>query len=360
MTSAPTFAISGRPIGPGHPTYIIAELSANHGQHLDRAIELVRASAAAGADAIKIQTYTPDTITIRCERPEFRISAGTIWDGRQLHDLYAEAMTPWAWHAPIFAEAKRLGVHAFSSPFDHTAVDYLLGLNVPVWKIASFELVDLPLIRRCASTGLPIIMSTGMATRDEIDEAVAAARGAGCTQLCLLKCTSSYPTPADQVNLRTIPHLAATYGCVVGLSDHTLFPNSAGADGASVPVAAVALGAAVIEKHVTIRRSDGGPDSSFSMEPAEFAAMVRQVRAAEQALGNVSYTPAAREAGSRALRRSLYIVKAVRAGELATADNVRSIRPANGLHTRHYDAVLGRRFAADLPAGTPLTLTHLA
>jgi N-acetylneuraminate synthase len=360
MSMLTAYSIAGRSIGPGHPTYIIAELSANHGQRLDRALELVRAAHAAGADAVKIQTYTPDTITIRCDRPEFRIGAGTIWDGRQLHDLYAEAMTPWEWHAPIFAEAKRLGLQAFSSPFDHTAVDFLSGLGVPVWKIASFELVDLPLIRRCAATGLPLIMSTGMATLGEIDEAVSAARIAGCRQLALLKCTSAYPTPAEEVDLRTIPHLAEAFDCIAGLSDHTLFPGgNASAEGASVPVAAVALGAAIIEKHLTLRRADGGPDGSFSMEPEEFATMVRQVRSAEKALGRVRYEPAPREVASRALRRSLFVVAAVRAGETVTAANVRSIRPGHGLHTRHYEEVLGRCFVTDLAAGTPLAWNHL-
>lgn len=354
------FPIAGRAIGPGHPTYLIAELSANHGQSLDRAMELVRAAAAAGADAVKLQTYTPDTITIRCDRPEFRINAGTRWDGRQLHDLYAEAMTPWEWHAPLMAEAKGLGLACFSSPFDTSAVDFLRSLDVPAWKIASFELVDLPLIRRCAATGLPVIMSTGMATLAEIDEAVRTARSAGCSQLALLKCTSAYPTPADEVDLHTIPQLASAFDCIAGLSDHTLFPLDGGADGASVPVAAVALGAAIIEKHLTLRRSDGGPDAAFSLEPAEFAVMARMVRSAEQALGRVRFTPSSKEIGSRILRRSLFVVADVAAGEVVTERNVRSIRPGHGLHTRHADEVLGRRFVRAVTAGTPLAWDLLA
>lgn len=348
----PEFAIAGRAMGSGHPAYIIAELSANHGQQLDKAMELVRAAAEAGADAVKLQTYTPDTITMKCDAAPFRIAAGTIWDGRSLHDLYAEAYTPWEWHAPLMAEAQRLGMACFSSPFDHTAVDFLEQLAVPAWKIASFELVDLPLIRRCAATGTPLIMSTGMATRDEITEAVDAARSAGCRQLALLKCTSAYPSPPGDIHLRTIPALAADFAVVSGLSDHTA--------GIAVPVAAVALGAAIIEKHLTLRRADGGPDAAFSLEPAEFRQLVEAVRCAEAALGGVRYEPTAKEAASRGLRRSLFITAPVQAGEAVTAANVRSIRPGHGLHTRHYEAVLGRRFARDLPAGTPLAWEHLA
>ncbi len=347
----PDFAIAGRAIGPGHPSYIIAELSANHGQRLERALELVRAAAAAGVDAVKLQTYTPDTITLKCDAAPFRIAAGTIWDGRTLHDLYAEAYTPWEWHAPLISEARRLGLACFSSPFDDSAVTFLETLAVPAWKIASFELVDLPLIRRCAATGTPLIMSTGMATREEITEAVTTARQAGCTQLALLKCTSAYPSPPGDIHLRTIPALAADFQVVAGLSDHTA--------GSTVPVAAVAMGAAIIEKHLTLRRSDGGPDASFSLEPAEFRELVRAVREAEAALGTARYEPTSKEAASRGLRRSLFVVTPVKAGEMASAANVRSIRPGHGLHTRHYEAVLGKRFARDLPAGTPLAWEHL-
>jgi N-acetylneuraminate synthase len=346
------FAIAGRRIGPGEPPYVIAELSANHGQHLDRALELVRLAAEAGADAVKLQTYTPDTITIASNKPWFRIASGTRWDGRTLHDLYAEAYTPWEWHAQLKAEADRLGVHLFSSPFDATAVELLEEIGVPAYKIASFEIVDLPLIRLVASKGKPMIISTGMATLAEIEEAVRAARDAGATQIALLKCTSSYPAPAEEANLRTIPHLADAFGVPVGLSDHTM--------GVAVPIAAVALGAVIVEKHMTRARADGGPDGAFSTEPDEFAAMVAGVRAAALAVGEVSYTPTEHEVGSRRLRRSLFVVADVGAGETFTVDNVRSIRPGDGLHTRHLEEVLGRRAAHDVSRGEPLRWDDVA
>ncbi len=345
MTDA-AFAIAGRRIGPGEPVYVIAELSANHGQQLDRARELVRMAADAGADAIKLQTYTPDTITLDSDKPWFRIQSGSLWDGRTLYDLYGEAFTPWEWHAELKALAESLGMALFTSPFDFTAVDFLESIHVPAYKIASFELVDLPLIRRVAATGKPMILSTGMATRDEIEEAVQTAREAGATQLALLKCTSAYPAPPEEANLRTIPELAEAFGCVAGLSDHTL--------GTGVPIAAVALGASIVEKHVTMRREDGGPDGAFSLEPAELREMIAAIRFTEAALGGVAFGPTSREAGSRQFRRSLFVVEDVAEGEIFTEANVRSIRPSNGLHTRHLDEVLGRRATRAIERGTPL------
>jgi N-acetylneuraminate synthase len=343
--------LAGRRIGPGEPVYIIAELSANHGQHFDQAAAILRAAHEAGADAIKLQTYTPDTITIDCAAEPFRIE-GTIWHGRTLHELYREAYTPWDWQPRLFAMAAELGMHCFSSPFDATAVDFLETLHPPAYKIASFELVDLPLIRRVAATGRPLILSTGMATLAEIDEAVSTARGAGAAQIALLKCTSGYPAEPDEMNLRTIPHLAACFGVVSGLSDHTL--------GSAIPVAAVALGAAIVEKHITLSRAAGGPDSAFSLEPAEFAKMVTDIRAAERALGTVHYGVSEREAASRVFRRSLFTVAAIEAGEAFTPENVRSIRPGHGLHTRHLEEVFTRKAARPLPRGTPLQWHDLA
>ena len=339
--------IADRPIGTNHPTYVIAEISANHRQRLDAALRLVDAAAEAGADAVKVQTYRPDTITIDSAREEFQIRSDTVWDGRTLFDLYGEAYMPWEWHEPLQARSHQLRLHFFSSPFDPTAVDLLSRLDVPAFKIASFELIDIGLIERCAATKKPLIISTGMATLDEIAEAVAAARAAGCTDLALLKCTSSYPAPPEDSHLRTIPDMAARFGAPVGLSDHTL--------GTAVPIAAVALGAAIVEKHLTLSRSDGGPDAGFSLEPAEFAQMVAGIRTAERALGQVHYEPSADEAKSRILRRSLFAVHDVRQGEPFTESNVRSIRPGHGLHPRHLPDVVGRRAARDVERGTPLS-----
>ncbi len=344
--------IAGRPVGPGHPVYVIAELSANHGQDFDQAVRLVRAAHAAGADAIKLQTYTPDTITIRSDRPEFRVGGGTLWDGRTLHDLYAEAYTPWDWQPKLKAVAEGLGLHLFSTPFDPTAVEFLERMGVPAHKVASFELVDLPLIERVARTGKPLVMSTGMATREEIGEAVEAARAAGATQIALLKCTSAYPADPAEMNLRTIPDMQTRFGVPVGLSDHTL--------GTAVPVAAVALGACIIEKHLTLDRKVPGPDSAFSLEPDEFRAMVEAVRVTETALGDVRYKVSEKEARSRVFRRSLFVVRAIAAGEHFTAENVRSIRPGHGLPPKYLPEVLGRTAARDLAAGTPLTRDALA
>lgn len=339
--------IAGREIGPGQPCYLIAELSANHNHDLEQALELVRAAKEAGADAVKLQTYTADTLTIPSDRPEFRIGGGTLWDGRTLHDLYGEAYTPWDWQPKLKRLADELGLHLFSTPFDPTALEFLQDTGMPAYKIASFEIVDLPLVELVARTGKPVIMSTGMATLSEISEAVDTVRRAGNEQLLLLKCTSAYPSSPSAMNLRTIPHLAEAFGVPAGLSDHTL--------GTAVPVAAVTLGACVIEKHLTMSRAVRGPDSAFSLEPHEFKAMVDAVRVAEQALGKVNYGVGADEETSRVFRRSLYVVEDVKAGELLTPRNVRSIRPGLGLPPKFLPQVLGRIAARDLPCGTPLS-----
>jgi pseudaminic acid synthase len=341
------FKINERPIGPGRPVYIVAEMSANHNQSFDRAVEIIQAAQAAGADAVKVQTYTPDTLTIQCDNEYFRIGQGTIWEGQTLYDLYGEAYTPWDWQPRLSKAANELGLDLFSTPFDPTAVEFLEQMGAPAYKVASFEIVDLFLVRRIAQTGKPIIMSTGMATLSEIDEAVRTAREAGATQIALLKCTSAYPALPEEMNLRIIPHLAEAFDVPVGLSDHTL--------GIAVPVAAVALGACIVEKHFTLSRDIPGPDSSFSLEPHEFKAMVEAIRVTEEALGQVRYQITEREAASRVFRRSLFVVREVKAGELFTTENVRSIRPGHGLHTRYLDNVLGRRAAHDIQRGTPLS-----
>ncbi len=342
----PTFSILGREIGPGRPVYIIAEMSANHNQDFTQAAAIVRAAKEAGADAIKLQTYTPDTMTLNLRTPDFIVGAGTIWAGRNLHELYGEACTPWDWQPRLKALAEELGLHCFSTPFDFSAVEFLEKMDVPAHKIASFELVDLPLIRRVAQTGKPTIMSTGMATLAEIDDAVRAFREAGGTQLALLKCTSAYPSPPEEMNLRTIPHLAQAFGVVAGLSDHTM--------DVAVPVAAVALGACIVEKHFTLSRDVAGPDSAFSLEPAEFRAMVQAVRATEGALGRVNYEMATKEKASRVFRRSLFVVEDVKAGEEFTALNVRCIRPGYGLLPKNLPEVLGRKASRDIARGTPV------
>jgi len=339
--------IAGRRIGAGHPAYVIAELSANHNRNFDDAVELVRAAKEAGADAVKLQTYTADTITIDSDKEYFRVGGGTLWDGRTLHDLYDEAHTPWEWQPNLKDLADEIGIHLFSSPFDATAVDFLEGLNVPAHKVASFELVDLPLIEKIARTGKPLIMSTGMATFGEIEEAVGAARAAGATQIALLKCTSAYPALPESMNLKSIPHLAEAFGVPAGLSDHTL--------GVAVPVAAVALGACIVEKHFTLSRDVPGPDSAFSLEPEEFKMMVDAIRVAEKALGGVHYGGDLEEEKSRAFRRSLFAVRDVKAGEVFTPENVRSIRPGYGLPPKHLDEVIGLRASRDIERGTPLS-----
>jgi len=338
--------IGSRSLGVGHPAYVVAEVSANHHQDFEQAIKIIRAAKEAGVDAVKLQTYTPDTITIASNRPEFRVE-GTIWNGQNLYELYGEAYTPWEWQPRLKHVANDLGLDLFSSPFDATAVDFLEQMGVPAHKLASFELVDLPLIQKMARTGKPLIMSTGMATVDEVEEAVETARRAGASQLALLKCTSAYPARAEEMNLRTIPELARRFSVPVGLSDHTL--------GVAVPVAAAALGACIIEKHITLSRSDGGPDSAFSLEPHEFKAMIDAVRVAEKALGEVHFGVSEKEVASRLFRRSLFVVKEVKCGDAFTSENVRSIRPGHGLHTRHLEEVLGRRATRDIERGTPLS-----
>ncbi len=341
-----TITIDKHEAGFGKPCYIIAELSANHGQSYERAARLVQAAKDAGADAIKLQTYLPNTITMDCDSDIFRIH-GTIWEGDNLYRLYEKAYTPWEWQPKLKRIADELGLGCFSSPFDPTAVEFLEKMNVPAYKIASFEVVDIPLIRRIALTGKPIIMSTGMATLDEIAEAVQTIREVGNDQIVLLKCTSSYPAPPEEMNLRTIPDLSARFDVPVGLSDHTL--------GSAVAVTAVALGACVIEKHFTLARAVGGPDSEFSMEPHEFKAMVDSIRVAEKALGQVNYVFTEHEAASRVYRRSLFVVKDVKAGETFTPQNVRSIRPGHGMAPKYADEVIGRQAACDIVAGTPLS-----
>ena len=343
--------IANRPIGPDHPPYVIAELSANHNGSLETALSIVEAAKANGADAVKLQTYRPDTITLDADGEEFRIQGG-LWDGRRLYELYEEAHMPWDWHAPLFARAREMGITIFSSPFDATAVDLLEDLNAPAYKIASFEAVDLPLIRTVAATGKPMIISTGMADAEEIDEAIAAAREGGCRELAILHCVSGYPAPAADYNLRTIPDLIERTGEIVGLSDHTLDNTTA--------ITSVALGARIIEKHFMLARSDGGPDSAFSLEPPELKALCQGARTAFEALGTVNYGRKSSEQGNVKFRRSLYIVQDLKAGDTLTAEAVRSVRPGYGLAPKHLDAVLGRRLKTDVARHTALRWDLLA
>ena len=339
--------IGNRNIGKGHPPFIIAEMSGNHNQSLERALEIVEVAAKTGAHALKLQTYTPDTMTLDLDEREFHISdPNNLWVGTSLYKLYGEAYTPWEWHKPIFDRARELGIIPFSTPFDDTAVDFLESLDVPCYKIASFENTDLPLIRRVAATGKPLIISTGMASIAELDDTVRAAREAGCKDLILLKCTSTYPATAENTNILTIPHLRELFGCEVGLSDHTM--------GVGVSVASVALGATVIEKHFTLSRADGGVDSTFSMEPAEMAQLVAESERAWQALGQVSYGATEKEKKSLVFRRSLYVVKDLKAGEVLTKENVRAIRPGLGLQTKYLEVVLGKVVRQDVKRGTAL------
>ena len=338
-------AIAGRTIGAAHPPYVIAELSANHNGRLETALRIVEEAHKAGADAVKLQTYRPDTITLDADGEDFQIHGG-LWNGRTLYDLYREAHMPWEWHAPLFERARRLGITIFSSPFDRTAIDLLEDLNAPAYKIASFEAIDLPLIRYAASTGKPMIISTGMATADEIQESIDAARGAGCQELAILHCVSGYPAPAAEYNLRTIPDMRARFDVNVGLSDHTLDNTTA--------IASVALGAALIEKHFTLDRSGGGPDDSFSLEPPELAALCRDSRTAWSALGAVDYERTPSELGNVKFRRSLYFVRELRSGETITEDAVRSVRPGYGLAPKYLDRVLGKRAARNIPRNSPV------
>jgi N-acetylneuraminate synthase len=338
--------IGNREIGQNAPPFIIAEMSGNHNQSLERALEIVDAAAATGAHAIKLQTYTADTITLNVRGGDFDISdEKSLWKGRNLHDLYKEAHTPWEWHAPIMQRAREHGMLCFSSPFDETAVDFLESLDVPAFKIASFENIHLPLIRKVGATGKPIIISTGMASIAELDEAVRTAREAGCRDLVLLKCTSTYPATPENTNVLTIPHMRELFRCDIGLSDHTM--------GVGVAVAAVAHGATVVEKHFTLRRADGGVDSTFSLEPEEMKALVVETERAWQSLGNVVYGPTEAEKKSLAFRRSIYVAEDVAAGQPLTRENLRIVRPGHGLAPKHYDMLLGRRASRDLKAGTP-------
>ena len=342
------FKIGNRDIGPNSPPFVIAEMSGNHNRSLDRALEIVEAAAATGVAALKIQTYKPETMTLDLDEGEFHIGdPHSLWSGTSLYTLYGEAHTPWEWHAPIFARAQELGIVAFSSPFDETAVDFLESLDVPAYKIASFENTDIPLIRKVAATGKPVIISTGMATIAELGESVAAAREAGCRDLVLLKCTSTYPATPENTNISTIPHMKMLFGCEVGLSDHTM--------GSGVSVASVALGATVIEKHFTLRRVDGGVDSTFSMEPEEMRALVLDSERAWQAMGNITYGPTAAEQKSMVYRRSLYVVEDMKAGDTFTKRNLRAIRPGSGLPPKYYSRILGRAAKLDLRRGTPLS-----
>ena len=347
MAPPATIHIGERSIGAGNATYVIAEVSANHHQSFDRAADLVRIAAEVGADAVKLQTYTADTMTIDSDREVFRVSEGTLWAGRTLHELYAEAYTPWEWFPKLRAIAKEFGLELFSSPFDATAVDFLVEHDTPAFKIASFELVDLELIAYAASKGRPLIISTGMATAEEIDSALGVASRSGASGIALLRCNSGYPAQPAEMDLRTIPDMLQRWGVPVGLSDHTL--------GIAAASAAVALGATLIEKHLTISRQEPGPDAGFSLEPAEFRALVDAVRETESSLGDVRYGPSAHERPSLAFRRSLFVVRDVEAGEIFTRENVRAIRPSHGLPPQNLTAVLGRRATRHVERGTPLS-----
>lgn len=342
----PKISIAGRPIGPDYAPYIIAELSANHNGKLETALKIIEEAKKAGADAVKLQTYTADTITLDSDAEEFQIHGG-LWDGKNLYQLYKEAQMPWEWHATLFEHARKLGITIFSSPFDNTAVDLLESLNAPAYKIASFEAVDLPLIKYVASTGKPMIISTGMADAEEIQEAIDAAREGGCKELAILHCVSGYPAPAEDYNLRTIPDMMNRFGLVTGLSDHTLDNTTA--------IASVVMGASVIEKHFTLDRSGGGPDDSFSLEPAELAALCRDSKTAWASLGQVDYGRKSSEQGNVKFRRSLYFVKDLKAGDVITADAVRSVRPGFGLPPKYLDDIIGKKAVSDIKAKTATT-----
>ena len=338
--------INGRNIGSGHAPYVIAEMSANHNGNIQNAFEIIDAAVTAGADCVKLQTYRADTITIKSDRPEFCIKEG-LWAGYTLYDLYEQAHTPWEWHGPLFEYAKKCGITIFSSPFDSTAVDLLEDLNAPAYKIASFEAVDHALIRYAASTGKPLIISTGMADVGEIEEAIQAALDGGCRELAILHCVSGYPAPAGDYNLRTIPDMIHRFGCVTGLSDHTLDNTTA--------IAAVSLGASIIEKHFTLDRSGGGPDDSFSLETDELRGLVQNSKTAWEALGQVDYGRKSSELGNVKFRRSLYFVTDIKAGEVVRPDHIRSIRPGYGLAPKHLDAIIGKKLKVDVERATPVT-----
>lgn len=339
-------SINKKKVGPGQPVYIVAEMSANHNQDLELAKKIIEAAKSAGADAVKLQTYTPDSLTMDSDNDFFKIK-GTLWKGKKLYNLYREASTPWEWQPELQALAHSLDLDLFSTPFDETAVDFLMEMDIPVYKVASFELVHLPLLRKIARTGKPVIMSTGMATLSEIEEAVQTLKASGCQELALLKCTSAYPAPPEEMNLRTIPHLADAFNVPTGLSDHTT--------GMAVPIAAVAVGATIIEKHLTLSREIPGPDSAFSLTPDEFQVMARSVREAEKALGRVCYDITNKQKNSVMLRRSLFVTKKMTPGDLFSTENVRAIRPGFGLHTRHLENILGKNAARPISKGTPLS-----
>lgn len=342
--------ISGRAIGTAHFPYIIAEMSANHNGNIETAFKIIEAAKQAGADAVKLQTYRPDTITLDCDSEDFQIHGG-LWDGRTLYELYEEAHMPWDWHAPLFEHARKHSITIFSSPFDNTAVDLLEDLNAPAYKIASFEAVDIPLIKYVASTGKPMIISTGMADAEEIQEAIDAARSGGCKELAILHCVSGYPAPAEEYNLRTIPDMIRRFGLVTGLSDHTLDNTTA--------ITSVAMGASIIEKHFTLDRSGGGPDDSFSLEPNELAALCRDSRTAWMAMGRIDYGRKSSEQGNVKFRRSLYFVKDLQAGDVITSDAIRSVRPGFGLAPKHHDSLIGTRVIADVFKNQPIKPSDL-
>ena len=343
--------IGNRYVGEGERTFLVAEVSANHLQDYGRAEAIIRAAKAAGADAVKLQTYTPDTITLDCDNDYFQITQGTIWDGTTLHKLYEEAYTPWEWQPKLMELANGLGMECFSSPFDATAVDFMREMDMPAYKVASFEINDIPLIRRIARIGKPIIFATGIAYLEDIERALAVCKEEGNEQVILLKCTSTYPSPYEDMNLKVIPHMAETFDCLAGLSDHSM--------GTAVAVAGVALGAKMVEKHLTLSRADGGPDAAFSMEPEEFRKMAEEIRIVEKALGRVTYELTEKQKKSREDGRSLFVVEDIGKGEIFTEENVRSIRPAFGMHTMYYDEVIGKKARVDIAKGTPLDWKYI-
>lgn len=343
--------INKKSINNSSPVFIVAELSANHLHNFDNAVKLIKEAAKAGVDAIKLQTYTADTMTIDCDKDYFKIKQGTLWDNRTFYDLYKEAYTPWEWQPKLKKIAEDEGLICFSSPFDKTAVDFLEDMNVPAYKVASFEITDIPLIEYIASKGKPVILATGIATLTDIEDAVNACRRVGNNQIAVLKCTSAYPSPFEDINLKTIPNLAETFGVISGLSDHTL--------GITVPIAAVALGAKIIEKHFTLSRADGGPDAAFSLEPEELTAMVQAIRETEKALGMVSYNLTDKMKNSREFSRSLFVVKDIEKGDAFTEENIRSIRPGFGMHTKYYNDIVGKCAKYDIKMGTPMDWAFL-
>lgn len=343
--------IGNRYVGEGERTFLVAEVSANHLQDYGRAEAIIRAAKEAGADAVKLQTYTPDTITLDCDNDYFQITQGTIWDGTTLHKLYEQAYTPWEWQPKLMELANGLGMECFSSPFDATAVDFMREMDMPAYKVASFEINDIPLIRRIARIGKPVIFATGIAYLEDIERALAVCKEEGNEQAILLKCTSTYPSPYEDMNLKVIPHMAETFDCLAGLSDHSM--------GTAVAVASVALGAKMVEKHLTLSRSDGGPDAAFSMEPEEFRKMAEEIRIVEKALGRITYDLTEKQKKSREDGRSLFVVKDIKAGEALTEENVRSIRPAFGMHTMYYDEIIGKKARTDIAKGTPLDWKYI-